>query len=62
MAVCRLLAVFRPIFSTNFQHVRCYYRPMKKLLMLSLVLVFSASAFAQPHHHHHHSHHYHHHA
>ncbi|MBB6147093.1 hypothetical protein HNQ77_005078 [Silvibacterium bohemicum] len=33
---------------------------MKKLLLLSLVLVFSASAFAQPVHHHHRRHHRHH--
>jgi hypothetical protein len=36
----------------------CYDRGMKKLIVLSLVLLFSASAFAQPHHHHrHHRHH-----
>jgi hypothetical protein len=34
----------------------CYDRGMKKLIVLSLVLLFSASAFAQPHHHHRHHH------
>jgi hypothetical protein len=38
----------------------CYDHGMKKLIVLSLALLFSASAFAQPHHRHHH-HAYHHH-
>lgn len=47
-----------PRFSTG---IIVSMRVMKKIILLSLVLVFSASAFAAPVHHHHRRHRHHHH-
>jgi hypothetical protein len=42
------------IISTNcLASVSCYHRGMKKLILLSLVLLVSSSAFAKTHHRHH---------
>jgi hypothetical protein len=51
----------RAVFNSKKAALSCYDHGMKKLIVLSLVLLFSASAFAQGHHHHHHrvAHHHH---